>query len=87
MAKGKVWIVTGLILIAAALLLTVYNMQTELKAGESAAQVLSQLTAQQVLPKATAAPVSDAAFLPDAEALPETLPLPDYVRFPEMEML
>lgn len=41
--KGSVFITIGLLLLAAALALTVYNMQTELAAGRSAAGVLAQL--------------------------------------------
>ncbi|MBE5815360.1 MAG: sortase [Clostridiales bacterium] len=42
--KGNAFIITGLLLLAAALALTVYNMHTELTAGESSAHVVSLLS-------------------------------------------
>lgn len=77
--KGTALMVIGLVLMAAALLLTVYNMQTELQAGSAAAAVVGQLTQRLETPAPT-----------EATQAPQETPLatlaPDYVRFPEMEM-
>lgn len=94
-AKGTAFIVLGIALIVAALGLTVYNMQTELQAGRSAAQVLTQLGAQgdfPLLPEAAspgetaAASEANPAGETPGDGLPEAVWQPDYVRFPEMEM-
>ncbi|MBE5793638.1 MAG: sortase [Clostridiales bacterium] len=95
-AKGTLLIVLGLVLIASALGLTLYNMQTELQAGKSAAQVLEQLNAQEGLGQPasgaesalqTADPKQTASgMLPDDENAPMPVWQPDYIRFPEMEM-
>ena len=89
-SKGTVFIALGIMLLLAALGLTVYNMQTELAAGKSAAQVLEQLGAQGALPQmpTTDAPIS--TDQPEGEPLPgeEVVPVwqPEYALFPEMEM-
>lgn len=86
--KGTALMVIGLLLIAAALLLTVYNMQTELRAGETSAMVAGQLEQQRAQPQATTAPTAqpaDAGVLPTEQA-PLATTAPDYIRFPEMEM-
>lgn len=65
----------GLLLIAAALLLTCVNLGEEIKAGKAAQAVLEQLAPQM---PAISAPMSDTAIIQ-----PE---LPEYVLHPEMEM-
>lgn len=86
--KGTLLVVLGLLLLAAALLLTVQNMQTELQAGESSAQVLGQLAAAVPENAPTAEPQREQRLPDDSveEALTEVLQQPEYVRFPEMEM-
>lgn len=77
---GRIWTVLGLLLLAAALCLTVYNMNEANQAGEAAVSVVTQLEAlvatQETLPEATE---GEDPILP-------TLDLPDYVRNPEKEM-
>lgn len=68
--KGSIWISTGLLLIAAALSLVVYNMNQSNEAGESAQSVLTLLTKEQK-PEDTPESTED---------------LPDYIRNPDMEM-
>lgn len=89
-SKGTVFIALGILLLLAALGLTVYNMQTELAAGKSAAQVLEQLNSQGVLQQipAVAAPaaVEQPEALPGGETVPEPVWQPEYALFPEMEM-
>lgn len=41
--KGTIWIVTGLLLIAAALCLTVYNIREETSAAAASAQIMGEL--------------------------------------------
>lgn len=88
--KGTVFIWLGVALLLAALGLTVYNMQTELEAGRSAAQVMEQLSAQGAqsqMPSAeTPASADQPGNLPGGETLPETVWQPEYALFPEMEM-
>lgn len=88
-SKGTWLVALGTLLLAAALVLTVYNMQTELMAGESAAQVLNQLTAAGVVPAQDTVLEPQTAPAAVAEsgtaAVTEVQP-PDYIRFPEMEM-
>lgn len=82
--KGTALITMGLLLLAAALLLTVYNMETELSAGRSAAQVLGQLAERFEPPQEAALPAEDEeAAETDVLMAPET---PDYKRVPDMEM-
>ena len=82
--KGTFLIVLGAALIAASLLLTVYNMQTELKAGAHSAQILEQLTEQKAAQQPANTAPTETTLPPEAEI--ETIWQPDYVRFPEMEM-
>lgn len=84
--KGTALIAIGLLLMAAALLLTVYNMQTELQAAESSARVLGQLEGKRVLHETLVATGTDATPAPQTEPTIEPQTLPEYVRFPEMEM-
>lgn len=71
--KGSIWISTGLLLIAAALLLVLYNMRQSNEAGQTAQSVLTLLTGEQ---KAENAP----------RAVESVEDLPDYIRNPDMEM-
>lgn len=90
-AKGTALILAGFLLMAAALGLTVYNMRTELQAGESAAQALKQLAAAK-RPGTSGFAAGDNGHaapqeaVPAAETSPEMAEQPDYVRFPDMEM-
>lgn len=73
--KGRIWITTGLLLIAAALLLMQYNMRQSNEAGELSRDVLTMLLTEPV--KETMA--EDDPTGPNVE-------LPDYIRDPDMEM-
>lgn len=94
--KGTVLMALGAVLMLSALGLTVYNMRTEMQAGETSALVVEQLRVQRAEQRSTATPVPAATpeATVEAEAVPQTtqavLPLataaPDYIRFPEMEM-
>ncbi|MGN0266872.1 MAG: sortase [Lachnospiraceae bacterium] len=70
--KGTFWITIGLLLIAAAFFLTIYNLYDNLRAEQSAGQVIDQL--KDGLP-------SDGAADSDGET-----GIPSYVLCPEMEM-
>lgn len=78
MKKGNVFIATGLLLIAAALLLTCYNMWDNSRAGKTADVVLSRLA-----PK-IGEPVSTKQDTPDVPA--DEIEYPDYVLNPDMPM-
>lgn len=96
MRKGTALMALGLVLMLAALGLTVYNMRTEMQAGETSAMVAEQLRVQRAEQRSTATPVpaatpetaAEATAVPQATQSP--LPLvsvaPDYIRFPDMEM-
>lgn len=71
--KGTIWISTGLLLIAAALLLMQYNMRQSNEAGELSRDVLTMLAEEQKAEKT-------------AGATESTADLPDYIRNPDMEM-
>lgn len=87
--KGSIWITMGLLLLAAALCLTIQNLWEEARAGETAAQVTLQLTA-----KTPTEPVPDSIEGSETVLQPEAMPeietaLPEaplYERYPEMEM-
>ena len=79
--QGKIFTGIGLLLLAAALFLTVYNLRSDAAAGASAAAALEQLAAD--TPKEEAAPNLPA--LPSGESLEEAY-IPDYVLNPDMEM-
>ncbi|MGN0315706.1 MAG: sortase [Fusicatenibacter sp.] len=83
--KGFFWITTGLLLIAAALLLAAYNLYYDLRAEQSSGQVISQL--KEALHQKDAAEVSES---PSGEqewvVSEEKSDLPDYVLCPDMEM-
>ena len=74
--RGRLWIVTGLLLLAAALCLTGYNLCNSRRAGQTARQTVGVL--RRSLPAASQTPHGSGA-----ERLPE---LPDYVLHPDMEM-
>lgn len=98
--KGTVLMALGLVLMLMALGLTVYNMRTEMQAGETSALVVEQLRVQCAEQRSTATPVpavtpevvpemvTEATDVPYATqtALPLVSLAPDYIRFPEMEM-
>lgn len=75
--KGKGLIFTGLLLIAAALFLTGYNLFDQMRAQRSAAQAAAQLTEQ--LPQAGEAAVPDYLMAPEMEMPVETIDGVDYV--------
>lgn len=86
MKKGNVFIITGLLLIAAALFLTGYNLWDNYRAGKAANEALGQL-----VPLITDDPVpaQDRITIGSAEIpeeIPEEIEYPDYVLNPEMDM-
>lgn len=83
--KGTGMILLGLLLIAAALFLTAYNLYDEQRAGQSAMQVIDQLE-DLLPPKAPKETVTEPAGEQEAPAFFEQAPLPEYVLCPDMEM-
>lgn len=80
--KGKVWIVTGLLLIAAALFLTAYNFYDGFRAERSARQVMQEL--MEYFPAETA---MEKPVLPGETSVSAgEREIPDYVLNPDMEM-
>lgn len=77
--KGNIWIFLGLLLLAAALCLTVWNMDQANQAGDEAQTILEELTVQVAQHRETEGEEEPAAETMDPN-------LPDYVRFPHMEM-
>ena len=75
--KGKGLIFTGLLLIAAALFLTGYNLFDQMRAQRSAAQAAAQLTEQ--LPQISQTDVPDYLLTPEMEMPVETIDGVDYV--------
>ena len=75
--KGKGLIFTGLLLIAAALFLTGYNLFDQMRAQRSAAQAAAQLAER--LPQAGEAAVPDYLMAPEMEMPVETIDGVDYV--------
>ena len=75
--KGKGLIFTGLLLIAAALFLTGYNLFDQMRAQRSAAQAAAQLTEQ--LPQTSQTDVPDYLLSPEMEMPVETIDGVDYV--------
>lgn len=75
--KGIIWIGTGLLLIAAAFLLTGYNRYEEYKASETVNHTLQQLEA--VCTKET-------EYSDDEGTLVEAERIPDYILNPDMQM-
>ena len=77
MKKGKFFTITGLLLIAAALCLTAYNILDSRRAGEIAEEMLQQIE------------ISESKVTPPAElpvTPPEEIEYPDYVLNPDMDM-
>ncbi len=77
---GKICTAIGLLLLAAALCLTVYNFWSDAKAGKTADTVLEQLTPELEEKAEIGLPA-----LPTGESLEEAY-IPDYILNPEMEM-
>ena len=75
--KGKGLIFTGLLLIAAALFLTGYNLFDQMRAQRSAAQAAAQLAER--LPQTTQTDVPDYLLTPEMEMPVETIDGVDYV--------
>ncbi len=78
--RGKICTGIGLLLLAAALFLTGYNLWSDAKAGKTADAVLEQLTPELDEKKNISLPA-----LPSGESLEEAC-IPDYILNPEMEM-
>ena len=79
MKHNKIYTAIGLLLLAAALFLTGYNLGSDAQADRSANAVLEQLT------QASSVEMPDLPTLPDGESLEETY-IPDYVLNPEEDM-
>lgn len=88
--KGKIAIFLGLLLIAAALFLTAYNIYDGFRAGRSADRVIHRL--EELIPTENITEGKEenqkelAGIVDDGYAIPEESELPDYVLNPEMEM-
>ncbi len=79
MKKGTAWILVGLLLIAAALCITLYNLWDSARAGKAADAVLEELLPQ----------IEEAVPMPDEEEIwqkPDEVEYPDYVLNPDMDM-
>lgn len=76
--KGKVFIFAGLLLVAAALLLTVYNIYEQKQAAQSAVEIAEKL--ESVMPEKAD------AFRWDTVQPNEKAEVPDYILNPDMEM-
>ena len=84
---GKILTAIGLLLLAAALCLTVYNLRSDTAARRSADAVLAQLTPELEEREAEAEAGASAPSAPgEAPAAAEETFLPDYLLDPEMEM-
>ena len=79
MKHNNAYTAIGLLLLAAALFLTGYNLGSDAQADRSANAVLEQLT------QASSVEMPDLPTLPDGESLEETY-IPDYVLNPEEDM-
>ena len=79
--KGTGMILLGLLLIAAALFLTAYNLYDEQRAEQSALQVIDRL--EDYLPSEVP---TEASTEPIVEQAPMPSDAPDYVLCPDMEM-
>lgn len=77
---GRIWINTGLLLLAAALFLWAYNGQESRRAGDSAQQVITELTQS-----LTQQPPAEAGADPDREEAP-AVKLPEYLLDAQREM-
>lgn len=83
--KGTGLILLGLLLIAAALSLTAYNLYDEQRAGQSAMEAVDQL-GDILLPEAPKETVTEPSGDREAPEVCDQTTLPDYVLCPEMEM-
>lgn len=90
--KGCVWITSGLLLIAAALLMTGYNLRQSRQAGDESRKIVEHLD-EIISAQPTEAPEQEQFTLPAPKQpdrqpgqLPSEEPLPDYIRNPDMEM-
>jgi sortase A len=81
--RGKICTGIGLLLLAAALFLTAYNLWSDAKAGKTADTVLEQLKPE--LETAEEKAEISLPALPSGESLEEAY-IPDYILNPEMEM-
>lgn len=81
--KGTILICTGLLLIAAALFLTAYNLFDEVRAGNSAKDLADRLREQIVV---TYVEGTDKSYLQPDGTPAEIVELPAYVQNPDMEM-
>ena len=79
MKHNKIYTAIGLLLLAAALFLTGYNLGSDAQADRSANAVLEQLA------QASSVETPDLPTLPDGESLEETY-IPDYILNPEEDM-
>lgn len=77
---GRIWINTGLLLLAAALFLWAYNGQESRRAGDSAQQVITELTQS-----LTQQPSTEAGADPDQAEAP-AVKLPEYLLDAQREM-
>ncbi len=84
--RGIVFIVIGLLCIAAALSLAGYNVYTDARAGKSVRQVLDELDS--LFPETTeTAGTTGADNAQEPAELPEPVTdIPDYILYPDMEM-
>ena len=80
MRRGALWTALGVLLLGAALGLTLRNLRQDRQAGDAAAAVTAQLTRESAARKAARAAETQPAADGAAEAVP------DYVRHPGMEM-
>lgn len=71
--KGSVLIIAGLLMIAAALCIILYNLSSDYQAGRSVSNVIAQLPEEEILPQET-------------EEDPYEVEIPDYVLNPDMDM-
>lgn len=81
--KGIVWILSGLLLIAAALSLAVYNLYDEYRAAQSVQQVIGQIEA---LAQTEVTEQSAQTAAEETAAETEEILLPDYILNSNMEM-
>lgn len=86
MKKGTLSIITGLLLIAAALCLTGYNLLEDHQASSASNEALQQL--ELLVPELTEAPEEtvDDPLLSAEPVNPAEIEYPDYILNPEMEM-
>lgn len=77
MRRGTALITLGLLLIAAALCLTAYNLRDSYRAGKLANEMLDRIT----ISESTATPADKLA-----ETAPDEIEYPDYVLNPDMDM-